>query len=251
MIVFTVVSTKGGVGKTTTTANLGALLADLGMRVLLVDADVQPSLSRYFPIAERAAFGLTELVKSGSLVPECISTLALPRAPRRNSELNPDGVLYIVLSDAPEGQLQPAVAALLAAGAEVVALDEQQLHQQPPALVEVAAAALDDLAVGRTRRARRRQPPVDAHRAQPAGTALAQRRVPAQVRDLVPGARRRRDHRVAVVERDADAVEQKGAAHVCPLAPAAPPPEGVSALGAARRALIPSAPDARRHRRAR
>ena len=106
MIVFTVVSTKGGVGKTTTTANLGALLADLGMRVLLVDADVQPSLSRYFPIAERAAFGLTELVKSGSLVPECISTLALPRAPRRNSELNPDGVLDIVLSDAPEGQLQ-------------------------------------------------------------------------------------------------------------------------------------------------
>ena len=41
MIKFTVTSTKGGVGKTTLTANLGALLADMGLRILLVDADVQ------------------------------------------------------------------------------------------------------------------------------------------------------------------------------------------------------------------
>ena len=48
MIKFTVTSTKGGVGKTTLTANLGALLADMGLRVLLIDADVQPSLSKEF-----------------------------------------------------------------------------------------------------------------------------------------------------------------------------------------------------------
>ncbi len=42
-----IVSTKGGVGKTTLTANLGALLADVGQRVLLVDADIQPTLSSY------------------------------------------------------------------------------------------------------------------------------------------------------------------------------------------------------------
>jgi chromosome partitioning related protein ParA len=53
MIKFTITSTKGGVGKTTLTANLGALLADMGLRVLLVDADVQPSLSKYFPLAAR------------------------------------------------------------------------------------------------------------------------------------------------------------------------------------------------------
>ena len=43
----TICSSKGGVGKTTLTANLGALLAELGLRVLLIDADKQPSLSSY------------------------------------------------------------------------------------------------------------------------------------------------------------------------------------------------------------
>ena len=40
-----VVSTKGGVGKTILTANLSGLLADMGLRVLMVDADIQSSLT--------------------------------------------------------------------------------------------------------------------------------------------------------------------------------------------------------------
>ena len=93
MIKFTITSTKGGVGKTTLTANLGALLADMGLRVLLVDADVQPSLSKYFPLAvPQPLAGLTETIVRGEVTAPCITATRLPN-------------LDIVVSDDPEGRL--------------------------------------------------------------------------------------------------------------------------------------------------
>ncbi len=47
MVVISVANNKGGVGKTTTTLNLGAALANLNKRVLLVDLDPQSSLTIY------------------------------------------------------------------------------------------------------------------------------------------------------------------------------------------------------------
>lgn len=44
--IITLINQKGGVGKTTATANLGTLLHQIGMRVLLVDLDPQGSLTR-------------------------------------------------------------------------------------------------------------------------------------------------------------------------------------------------------------
>ena len=93
MIKFTVTSTKGGVGKTTLTANLGALLADMGLRVLLIDADVQPSLSKYFPLAvAKPAAGLTEVIVRGTVTKSCITATVYQN-------------LDIVISDDPEGNL--------------------------------------------------------------------------------------------------------------------------------------------------
>jgi chromosome partitioning related protein ParA len=93
LIKFTVISTKGGVGKTTLTANLGALLADLGLRVLLIDSDVQPSLSKYFPIAAtKSAAGLTEVIVRGEVTEASITPTLYQN-------------LDIVVSDDPEGNL--------------------------------------------------------------------------------------------------------------------------------------------------
>jgi chromosome partitioning related protein ParA len=104
MIVITIVATKGGVGKTTLSANLGPLLADMGVRVLLLDADVQPSLTRYYPIAERMDFGLSEIIKRGTIAPDCISKIRLMHPD--GFGINPDGCLDIVVANAPEGTLQ-------------------------------------------------------------------------------------------------------------------------------------------------
>ena len=70
MIKITIVSTKGGVGKTTLTANLGGILADSGYRVLLIDADPQPTLSSYYSFEQRASHGLKDfLINSATAIP--------------------------------------------------------------------------------------------------------------------------------------------------------------------------------------
>src|SRR5690625_3078524 len=60
--IYSTISTKGGIGKTTVAANLAALLADMGQRVLLVDTDIAQNLSKYFNVPEPADGGLTQLI---------------------------------------------------------------------------------------------------------------------------------------------------------------------------------------------
>ncbi|MDR0576493.1 MAG: ParA family protein [Candidatus Accumulibacter sp.] len=62
MRVISILSTKGGVGKTTVAANLGGFMADAGLRVLLLDLDAQPTLSSYYELTKRAPGGIYELL---------------------------------------------------------------------------------------------------------------------------------------------------------------------------------------------
>ncbi|WP_287919373.1 ParA family protein [Comamonas sp.] len=110
MFTISVVSTKGGVGKTTLAANMGGLLRDIGLRVLLIDADIQPSLTRYFHLEHEAEHGLTQLIRSGVLSPDCISHCQLPpvafEAKGVKLPQSPGGLLHLVKSDTRDGKLQ-------------------------------------------------------------------------------------------------------------------------------------------------
>jgi capsular exopolysaccharide synthesis family protein len=69
-----ITSSLPGEGKTSTTANLGVVLAQAGERVVIVSTDLRrPSLQRYFPGDEKG--GLTHLLsRRGSLRNELVST---------------------------------------------------------------------------------------------------------------------------------------------------------------------------------
>lgn len=65
MKVVAVVNNKGGVGKTTVTANLGAGLARAGMRVLMIDLDPQASLTKSFFTVQEAQDFLAKVATIG------------------------------------------------------------------------------------------------------------------------------------------------------------------------------------------
>lgn len=106
MRVISVVSTKGGVGKTTVTANLGGLLADAGLRVLLLDLDSQPTLSSYYALNQKADAGAYEFIALNLAMPsQIISRTVIARLDLILSN-DDQARLSTLLLHAPDGRLR-------------------------------------------------------------------------------------------------------------------------------------------------
>jgi chromosome partitioning related protein ParA len=106
MRVVSVVCTKGGVGKTTVTANLGGLLADAGFRVLLLDLDSQPTLSSYYSLRHTAGAGAFELLALNLTdLAQIISSTAICGLDLILSN-DDQGQLSALLLHAPDGRLR-------------------------------------------------------------------------------------------------------------------------------------------------
>jgi len=106
MRIVAIASSKGGVGKTTTAANLGGFAADAGLRVLLLDLDVQPTLSSYFALTYHAAAGTYELLACNERdLNRLVSRTSIPGLDLivSNDEL---GQLGTLLLHAPDGRLR-------------------------------------------------------------------------------------------------------------------------------------------------
>ena len=75
--VFVVVNQKGGVGKTTTSANLGKNLASLGRKVIIVDIDPQGDLTDLIYAALEAPAELIFKMPGGSIEPGVVNSYML------------------------------------------------------------------------------------------------------------------------------------------------------------------------------
>lgn len=106
MRVVSVVSTKGGVGKTTVTANLGGLLADAGLRVLLLDLDSQPTLSSYYALSQKAVAGAYEFIALNLTTPAQIVSRTVIAGLDLILSNDDQGRLNTLLLHSPDGRLR-------------------------------------------------------------------------------------------------------------------------------------------------
>lgn len=133
-----IVNRKGGVGKTTTSVNLGAALANVGRRVLLVDMDPSGDLTNHVGV---------ELQDGDATVYEVIANGADIRAAIRNIHNDSTGTDYDVipadgalenLSDEPQERLRDALTEIVD-DYDYIILDAQPTLGEPTAQVLTAA----------------------------------------------------------------------------------------------------------------
>ena len=105
--VIVITSGKGGVGKTTTTANIGAALADKGHKVLLIDTDIGlRNLDVVMGLENRIVYDLIDVIEgrcrvSKALIKDkrCQNLVLLPAAQIRDkNDVSPDQMKELIYS---------------------------------------------------------------------------------------------------------------------------------------------------------
>ncbi len=103
--VFVITSGKGGVGKTTTTANLGVGLATRGKRTLLIDADIGlRNLDVVMGLENRIVYDLIDVIEGKCRMKQafikdkrCENLYLLPAAQTRDKDaINPDQMKVLI-----------------------------------------------------------------------------------------------------------------------------------------------------------
>ena len=86
--VYSIINQKGGVGKTTTTINLGTAMAACDAKVLLIDMDPQGNLSTGLGVSpSKRQFGCYNILTSTKTIDECAIQTEIPN---RNSNRTSD-----------------------------------------------------------------------------------------------------------------------------------------------------------------
>jgi chromosome partitioning protein len=76
--VYAIANQKGGVGKTTTTVNVGACIAEAGYETLLVDVDPQANATVGLGIPRSKAPGLYEVLTGSATAEEALTATVIP-----------------------------------------------------------------------------------------------------------------------------------------------------------------------------
>ena len=155
--VIVVTSGKGGVGKTTTTANIGTGLAKLGKKVVMIDTDTGlRNLDVVLGLENRIVYNLVDVVEGNCRLKQamitdkrCPSLYLLPTAQTRDKsaispeqmikvveeiKADPEGFDYIIL-DCPAGIEQGFQNAIVAADRIVGLLDANGLKDHEDLIV--------------------------------------------------------------------------------------------------------------------
>lgn len=130
MNVVSIISTKGGEGKSTHSANLAGLCADAGLSTLLIDGDfAQPTASGYYSLSYEAPCGLYELLMQTADLnrpAQVISRTCIPNLDLIISN-DPHEQLKTAMMHAPDGRirLRNILQHPLFTGYDVIIIDSQ------------------------------------------------------------------------------------------------------------------------------